>query len=51
MEQNARGSTLEYRLFIDGEERWRTKLVEAPVAQGFTFGGSLLDKIGFFGSR
>lgn len=51
MEQTAGGSTLQYRLFIDGQERWRTELVEAPVAAGFSSRASFWDKIGFFGSR
>ncbi|KAM4056312.1 phoD-like phosphatase domain-containing protein [Hirsutella rhossiliensis] len=50
MEQIASGSTLEYRLFIDGQEQWRTELVEAPVVAGFSSGGSFWDKIGLFGS-
>lgn len=51
MEQVAGESTLEYRLFIDGQERWRTELVAVPAAEGFSSGESFWDKIRFFGSR
>ncbi|PHH87234.1 hypothetical protein CDD83_9140 [Cordyceps sp. RAO-2017] len=47
MEEAEEGSTLDYRLFINGEEKWRTQLVEAPVAEGFSASVSFWDKIKF----
>ncbi|GAO15198.1 uncharacterized protein UV8b_04255 [Ustilaginoidea virens] len=41
-------STLQYRLFIDGEERWTTKLIQAPAVDGpKAGGGSFWDRIKF----
>ncbi|KAK2589583.1 hypothetical protein QQS21_012743 [Conoideocrella luteorostrata] len=40
-------STLEYRLYIDGAERWTTQLVQATSAEDSTTGGYFWDRIKF----
>lgn len=41
-------STLRYRLFIDGVERWTAQLTEAPVPEGTKASGSVWDRIRFW---
>ncbi|POR36734.1 Uncharacterized protein TPAR_03030 [Tolypocladium paradoxum] len=47
IENIAGESTLQYHLYIDGQQRWSTLLVEPPVAEGFNPGGSFWERIGF----
>jgi alkaline phosphatase D len=46
MENLANGvqSTLKYRLFIDGEERWNTLVQAPPLPEGKKAGASLWDR-------
>ncbi|QPG96538.1 hypothetical protein C2857_004494 [Epichloe festucae Fl1] len=40
-------STLQYRLYIDGVERWTTQIAQAAVLEGSKTGGSFWDRLKF----
>lgn len=47
IENIAGESTLQYHLYIDGQEKWSTLLVEPPVSGGFSSDVSFWERIGF----